>query len=152
MIDKIYDIKNKLIEKVEDDIAKYTLDKIDVRNLGLTVDMIKDLAEAEEKCWKARFYAATIQEMGGSGAAGYSQQGGQPRSGYPQQQGGQMRSGYPYDGMSGYGGPSGYGSQRMGYAASGHVEVKDLKRKMMEASPSEKRELARELQEILEEM
>lgn len=135
MIDKIYEIKNKLIDKVEEDIEKYTLDKLDIRNLGMTVDMIKDLAEAEEKCWKARFYMATIKEMEGSGSAGY-----------PQQQGGQMRSGYPYDGMSGY------GAQRMGYMTSGHTEIKDLKRKMMAASPSEKRELARELQEILEEM
>lgn len=111
MTDKIRDIKERLIDKVESDISKHGLEKLDIRNLGLTVDMIKDLAEAEEKCWKARFYMKTIEEMGGFDE-------------------GELRSRKPVQ----------------------HVEVDNLKQKMMDASPSEKRDLVRELQEILDQM
>lgn len=37
--------------------------ELDTDELGKVVDMIKDLAEAEEKCWKACYYKKVIEAM-----------------------------------------------------------------------------------------
>ena len=54
---------------------------------------MKDLAEAEEKCWKAEYYRSVVGAMK-DGSSGYGTMG--ARSGYGTigQQGQQMRSGY----------------------------------------------------------
>jgi len=121
MVDKIYEIKNKLIEKVDKDIREYGLDRLDTNNLGETVDMIKDLAEAEEKCWKATYYRAVTEAMG------------------------QEKSGYNYGGGTGSSTPyrQGYTQQmsRQGY----HSELDDLLRKLQEVDPQERERMKNEV-------
>lgn len=65
MIDKICTIRKQLVSKVDGDIAERGLDRIDVQNLGEVVDMIKDLAVAEEKLRKADYYHRVIAAMDG---------------------------------------------------------------------------------------
>lgn len=62
-LEKICDMKHKLIEAAECEIAK-GLDCVSTHELGEVVDMIKDLCEAEEKCVKAAYYDAMIGEDG----------------------------------------------------------------------------------------
>lgn len=65
MIDKICMIRRQLVMKVDDDIAERGLDRIDVQNLGEVIDMIKDLAVAEEKLRKADYYHRVTVAMDG---------------------------------------------------------------------------------------
>ena len=62
MVDKIYNLKNKFIERIESDISNRGIERIDVKEMGELVDMVKDLAEAEEKCWKAQYYRHVVSE------------------------------------------------------------------------------------------
>lgn len=47
--------------------AKGGIDRVNVNELGELVDMVKDLAEAKEKCRKARYYEAVTQHMENGG-------------------------------------------------------------------------------------
>lgn len=46
-------IKNRLIEIAHDHVECDDISEIDTMELGRVIDIIKDLAEVEEKCWKA---------------------------------------------------------------------------------------------------
>lgn len=60
-MEKMYEIA-KLKHDMIDDL-KSKIDTIDVDTAGKQVDMIKDLAEAEEKCMKACYYSKIIEAM-----------------------------------------------------------------------------------------
>lgn len=52
-------------------------EKINAQEAGEVADMIKDLAEAEEKCWKACYYKSIVgameeAELGSDGVHGYN--------------------------------------------------------------------------------
>lgn len=95
MVEKIYEIKNQLIQKIDKDIRERGIDRIDVMQLGELVDMVKDLAAAEESCWEASYYRSVSEAMESGKKSGY---GSMNRSGYQQQPARQ-----------------GYGSGSMGY-------------------------------------
>lgn len=90
MVNEIYEIKNKIIKKIEEDINQRGIDRID----GEMVDMVKDLAEAEKDCWKAAYYRAVTEAMNGKqgytpmqtgsggGRQGYSTMGYTPNMGH----------------------------------------------------------------------
>lgn len=59
---RICTIKDKLIEKIEEESSKPT-QEINTEELGEVVDMVKDLAEIEEKCWKSCYYKTVITGM-----------------------------------------------------------------------------------------
>lgn len=59
---EISDTKERLMTEVHAKVAA-GLKSCDVREAGEIVDMIKDLAEAEEKCWKACYYETVIKAM-----------------------------------------------------------------------------------------
>ena len=63
MVDRIYALKNQFIQRIERDIQERGLDRIDVNEMGELVDMVKDLAEAEESCWKATYYRLVSDGM-----------------------------------------------------------------------------------------
>lgn len=60
-IEEIRDMKDRLMKI--GGMALDCADKVDTEELGEVVDMIKDLAEAEEKCMKAKYYEAVIKGM-----------------------------------------------------------------------------------------
>lgn len=96
MVEDIYKLKNKILLHVERETQN--MDRIDVKEVGELVDMVKDLAEAEKSCWEASYYKAVTQAMeGGQDAAGYG-----AMRGYGQQS---MRQGY---GQGQQGGRQGY--------------------------------------------
>ena len=94
MVEKIYDIKNQILQRVDKDIQERGVDRMDVKEIGEMVDMVKDLAEAEKSCWEAQYYRSVTEAMSGN-ASGYSQMGGGSRQGYSSQ----MRQGYQQGSM-----------------------------------------------------
>lgn len=43
--------------------AEQNKDCTDVKTMGEVIDMIKDIAEAEEKCWKSCYYKSIVEAM-----------------------------------------------------------------------------------------
>ena len=68
----MYDRMDKLCEMIMDRIdhvsaAKGGVDRVNVNELGELVDMVKDLAEAKEKCRKAKYYETVTAHMENGG-------------------------------------------------------------------------------------
>lgn len=91
MVENIYKLKNKILKHVEDETEN--MSRIDVKEIGELVDMVKDLAEAEERCWEAAYYRSVTEAMEkSSGYTPIDYQGqGSARQGYGNQS---MRQGY----------------------------------------------------------
>ncbi len=122
MVDKIYNLKNEFISRIERDLSERGVDRIDVKEMGELVDMVKDLAEAEDYCWQAEYYKSISKAMENES------------SGY-----GTMRSGY-----GGTGGRTGYGTVR------GHHDVIDpVRMAMQNATPDEREHLKNEIMTII---
>jgi hypothetical protein len=141
MVEKIYKIKNQILEKIDSDIEKSGgIDRVNTAFLGQMVDMVKDLAEAEEKCWKAQYYRQVSEAMSSGGASGYMPEG--------------ARSGYGGTGSSAGYAPMGYNgmaSSRQGYGTAGFGPdpLSQLKAKMQQANPQEKEHMVQELRSML---
>lgn len=58
----ICEMKDKLVSWAQEAMMNGKQD-INTEEMGKVVDMIKDLAEAEEKCWKACYYKKVIEAM-----------------------------------------------------------------------------------------
>lgn len=56
-------MKEKLMEGFKSEVEAKGFYNMDINEAGQVVDMIKDLAEAEEKCVKACYYATIIKAM-----------------------------------------------------------------------------------------
>ena len=81
MVNKIYELKNKFIQRIEKDISERGIDRIDINEMDKLVDMVKDLAEAEKSCWEASYYRSVSEAMESNQSSGYTMQ--QPmRRGY----------------------------------------------------------------------
>lgn len=66
----MHDVEMKVQEicALKDDILKYTksgvtCDQLDIAQAGQTVDMVKDLCDAEKNLWKAAYYKAVVMAM-----------------------------------------------------------------------------------------
>lgn len=104
MVEKIYKLKNEILQQAEKELDERGPERMDVTRMGEMADIIKDLAEAEKSCWEAQYYRDVVtssmekkygynsgSQMSGGQSAGA--QGGSGRSGYdmPMQS---ERSGY----------------------------------------------------------
>jgi hypothetical protein len=128
MVDKIYESKNKVVEYMGK-LLERGVENVNLTQLGAMADVVKDLAEAYEKCWKAEYYRSAVES---SKKSGYSGGTGSSTSyrGYD----GSMRQGYDQ------------GMQRQGYnSMSGHTEVDTLIQKMDKADPAERERILNEL-------
>lgn len=135
MVDKIYNLKNEFISRIEHDLSERGIDRIDVKEMGELVDMVKDLAEAEDYCWQAEYYKSISKAMENESSgygSGYSSGYG---SGY-----GTSRSGY-----GGTGGRTGYGSMPKGH----HDVVDPVRMAMQNATPDEREHLKNEIMTII---
>lgn len=126
MVDRIWALKNELIGQAEKDMR----DKGAARMDGDLVDMIHDLAKAEEACWEAEYYRSVVEAM-------------ENRQGYmPEMRQDSMRQGY--QSASQYGGKRrGYG-MRMGYSDP----IESLKAAMESATPEERERMKQEVRQI----
>lgn len=103
MVEEIYKLKNAILQQAEKELEERGPDRMDVDRLGAMVDMVKDLAEAEEKCWKAQYYRNAVTEAMES-KYGYT---GSPANGGTMTN---MRQGYATQSER-----MGYGGGRMGH-------------------------------------
>lgn len=162
---RIKKMKEKLIEEAQNRMQN--MDGGSIEQMGQIVDMIKDLSEAEKACLEAEYYDTVIDAMDGES----------DRYGYPSQGGsGGSRGGSSGSGRSGYrdpymmeedgeGGRMGYRNQYGNFPAnpknrrrrmrrSGYSEesIENIRQMMEDADPERKRQLKRDLEELVQEM
>lgn len=140
MVELIKETKDTVLERLDKSINEKGPERMNVQEVGMLADVVKDLAEAEEACWEAEYYRSVTEamqdgSMGYDEGMGYSREGGQrggSRSG--------SRMGYrgqPRDGMGRY-------SSR-GY----HGDPMEDVREMMEtADPQERERIRKRLREM----
>lgn len=58
----ICEMKEKLTKYCETELSK-SMECVDTKELGEAIDMVKDLAETEEKCFKACYYKTIVKAM-----------------------------------------------------------------------------------------
>ena len=158
---RIKKMKEKLIEEAQSRMQN--MDGGSIEQMGQIVGMIKDLSEAEKACLEAEYYDTVIDAMdSGSDRYGYTGQGGSGdgKSG--------NRSGYRDPYMmeeDGEGGRMGYKNQYGNWPAnpknrrrrmrrSGYSEesIENIRQMMEDADPERKRQLKRDLEELMQEM
>lgn len=161
MVEKIKDLKDELLMQAEQDMHDNGM--VDPQ----AIDNIKDLAEAEEKCWKAEYYRSVTEamedgKMGYDDGMGY-QRGNRGNMGYDRQggsmQGRGYRRGYERESRRGYRGRDSMGryTSRRGYrrmeGGYGHDDMLMEVRQMMEtADPQEREQLKMQLRQMTEQM
>ena len=145
-VSELCEMKETLMCCARDELSK-GIQQVNTHEMGEVVDMIKDLCEAEEKCWKAKYYESIVEAMkeekemeemmakmgqGGEGRMGYDNwryssgrfapTGHGHRSGYrPGEQiddPGMMAEGFDHQNM-GYSGNSGRGGSGDGRSSQG---------------------------------
>lgn len=138
MVDRIYMLKNQVLERIMKDVEERGIERID----GEMVDMVKDLAEAEKSCWEAEYYRKVTEAMEGS--SGYS--------------GGRGSMGGSTGGRSGYGAgtgsSAGYGGQTSAQGvymgSSGHTSlIEPLRNALQSATPDERQHLRNEVMTMI---
>lgn len=65
MVEKIYELKNQMLERFEQEVRERGIERMDITEAGKLADIVKDLAEAEACCWKAEYYRSVTNAMGG---------------------------------------------------------------------------------------
>lgn len=136
MVEELKKTKDQFLQHMERLINERGLDRLDVKMLGEYADIIKDLAEAEEKCWKAEYYKTVTEAMESGGGS----------SGYTSMSRGTMAS---MD-AGGYGGRRGYsGSSANGGNLMGHSDpVSAIRDMMATASPEMRMQIKTELSNL----
>lgn len=148
MKDAIRDTKEQILQRMQSSIAERGVERADVAELGMLADMVKDLADADESCWEAKYYEAVTGAMDGS-RAGYGMGYAGGGMGYARaaQQGTQGRMGYDgaeRDGIVRI-------SDRRGYREYpyGHEDTMGELRQMMQvADPQERERLKMQLRQM----
>ena len=162
MIDKICKMKDKLCEYAHQQMQQ-GLDRVDTREMGAVIDMIKDLAEAEKSCMEADYYESVVEAMEEGGDRYGYDGGGSSGGGSRGESGG--RSGYRMESSDGEGGRMGYKNQYGNWPANpanrrrrmrrrGYTEesVENIRSMMEEADPARREQLKRDLEELMREM
>lgn len=71
-VKKLSELKEQLVTAATAECAK-GLQSVKTEELAAVTDMIKDLSEAEEKCWKACYYKTVLEQMKKAEESGASQ-------------------------------------------------------------------------------
>ena len=152
MIDRICKMKDKLCEYAHQQMQQ-GLDRVDTREMGAVIDMIKDLAEAERSCMEADYYESVVEAMdGGEGRYGYAAQGSGARPDYrmepPDGEGGRMG----YKNQYGNWPANPKNRRRMRRRGYSEESVENIRSMMEEADPARREQLKRDLEELVREM
>lgn len=59
----VKELKEKLVDIAKAEFNSKSVCDIDAKEMGEVIDMIKDLAEVEEKCWKGHYYKTVSKAM-----------------------------------------------------------------------------------------
>lgn len=161
MVDKIYDIKARVLERMQQSIGERGIERMDVNEIGKLADVVKDLSEAEESCWEAEYYRSVTEAMG-SGYMGYEDAATRDRRGYamsrPMEQSGYSLPGgstvtFRQEDASGYRDSQGQYASRRGYMDGryGHTDpMQDVRQMMQSADPQERERIKAQLRQMAE--
>ncbi len=133
MIDRIYDLKKRLLDYTDKTLEKYGPDRMDVTEIGKIADAIKDLSQAEKECMESEYYQSVTDAMDRSGYMPDGMHDGQYRSGYNPNR----------DSMGRYSRRRGY---RYGYD---HDPIQGVREAMTSAAPEDREKMQRELRQML---
>lgn len=142
MNDEIKQTKEQVLQRMRKSIDERGVDRVDVAELGMLADVVKDLAEADEACWEALYYQSVTSAM--DGQRGYD--GGM---GYAWPERAVVRRGMGYDG------PERDGIARVSASRGyrdypyGHDDTMGELRQMMQmADPQERERLRMQLRQM----
>lgn len=134
MVGKIRELKDQLLQGLEQKINERGIDRADMKEIGEITDAIKDLAQAEKECWEAEYYMAIAEGMGSQGYTNGTNIGSMP---YNQN-------------SQGYRDSRGRYARRPGYTPMGyHGEIEGIREAMQNATPEEREKMQRELRQIV---
>lgn len=142
----IAEAKQKVLERIERSIAERGAERMDVQEMGMLADIVKDLSEAEASCAEADYHRSVTHAMGA--AYGYTPMSSgrvTPPMGYD----GPMARGYMPDGPSGYRDQMGRYAVRPGYDGRRGYDMQGLREAMASASGEERAQMERELRQML---
>lgn len=152
---RIKRMKEKLIEEAQGRMQN--MDGGSIEQMGQIVDMIKDLSEAEKACLETEYYDCVIDAMEDGQRYGYDGQGGNTSSGrqgyresYVMNDSGEGRMGY----RNQYGNFPANSGNRHRMRRSGYSEesIDNIRQMMEDADPERKRQLKRDLEDLMSEM
>lgn len=150
MVDKIFDAKAKILERMEKSINERGVDRLDIVEMEKLADIVKDLSEAEKECWEAEYYRSVTEAMG-SGSMGYEDAATRDRRGYAQgPNANTVYSGYS-NGRSGYRDSMGRFTQSRGYGngSYGYDPMQGIREAMSSASAEERERMKTELRGMI---
>lgn len=154
---RIKRMKDKLIEEAQSRLQN--MDGGSIEQMGQIIDMIKDLSEAEKSCLEAEYYDSVIDAMEDGQRYGYDGQDGNAggRQGYREPY--MMDSNGDSDGRMGYRNqygnfPANPKNRRRRMRRSGYSEesIDNIRQMMEDADPERKRQLKRDLEDLMSEM
>lgn len=144
MVELIKETKDTLLERLDKAINEKGADRMNIQEVGMLADAVKDLSEAEKSCWEAEYYM-TVTEAMEDGSMGY-----EDGMNYNGNTGGS--GGRGYRGRRGYRGQprDSMGRYRSGYRGRyGHDDVmQSVKDLMMSADPQEKEQIKMKLRQM----
>lgn len=152
---RIKRMKDKPIEEAQSRLQD--MDGGSIGQMGQTIDMAKDLSEAERSCLEAEYCDSVIDAMENGRRHGYDGQGGNAggrqghRESYVMDDGdGEGRMGY----RNRYGNFPANPKNRRRMRRSGHSEesIDNIRQMMEDADPERKRRLKRDLEDLMPEM
>ena len=153
---RIKKMKDQLIEEAQGRMQN--IDGGSIEQMGQIIDMIKDLSEAEKACLEAEYYDTVIDAMNGEDERYGYDDGRSTRRG---------RQDYPYmmddDDNDRMGYKNQYGnwpanpknrSRRRRMRRSGYSEesVENLRQMMQEADPERRKQLKKDIEDLMQEM
>lgn len=133
MVHKIKELKDQLLNGLEQKINERGIDRADMKEIGEITDAVKDLAEAEKACWEAEYYMSIAQSMGSQGYTNGTNIGSMPYNNNSQ----------------GYRDSRGRYASRRGYSMGYHDEIEGIREAMQTATPEEREKMQRELRQIV---
>ena len=156
MVELIKETKDTLLERLDKAINEKGADRMNIQEVGMLADAVKDLSEAEKSCWEAEYFRNIAEEMDAYGyeGMGYAHGGsngstssGGGRSGYERR--GYEQGGYGYR-RSGRGSANQYGGSRRGYSMGHQDAIESLRMEMQEADPQRRQQLMQEIRQMTE--
>ena len=145
MTQKIYEIKDRLLDEVKNEVES---GNVNLGELNIMADVIKDLAEAEHHCWEACYYKAVVEGMEGDsqGKMGYyGPDGSGVGSNAPQRSGYSTMMGYNGKGQSG-------GSRMSGRSGYNDQTIENIRQIMETSDPMRKEQLKQDLMRMMQEV
>lgn len=156
---RIERMEDKLIEEAQSRLQN--MDGGSIGQMSQTIDMIEDLSEAEKSCLEAEYHDSVIDAMENGRRHGYDGQGGDTggRQGYREPY--MMDGNGDSDGDGRMGHRDQYGNfpanpknrrRRMRRSGHGEESIDNIRQMMEDADPERKRQLKRDLEDLMSEM